>query len=143
MYYLKDCFKRVLPCGPVAAYLTTYVASVMLHGLNFQLGAVLLSLGFFAKVEHDVRSRLADMFSASIGTARNDACRHKEWEIPVAAFNMVCGMLVVFNLAYLGVMFNQDTSMASVSNCQILVCLPVNDTRISLGGWLFLATYDE
>lgn len=39
-------FKKMRPhFGAFVAILTTYVASSLLHGLNFQLAAVLLSLG--------------------------------------------------------------------------------------------------
>ncbi len=109
----SDCFKKVLPLGPGIATMTTFAASVMLHGLNFQLGAVLLSLGFFAYAEHELRRKLSVMFDASLGSSRSTECRHTEWELPVALFNLGCGMLVVLNLAYLGVMFNQEGIMVS------------------------------
>ena len=85
----------------------------MLHGLNFQLGAVLLSLGLFFYVEDSLRTKLSSMFNASVGSSRSDGFRHKEWELPVAMFNLACGGLAVANLAYLGVMFDQDNTMVS------------------------------
>ena len=48
----SDCFKKSLHYGTMFAVLTTYFASTALHGLNFQLGAVLFSLGFYTYTEH-------------------------------------------------------------------------------------------
>ena len=52
----------------------------MLHGLNFQLAAVLLSLGFYTYVEHSLRRKLAAAFDASITATKPydpHAYRHK------------------------------------------------------------------
>ncbi|XP_054711221.1 protein-serine O-palmitoleoyltransferase porcupine-like [Uloborus diversus] len=52
-FWLKTyVFKTAKPLGDFAAVLLTYVASSLLHGLNFQLAAVLLSLGFYTYIEH-------------------------------------------------------------------------------------------
>ncbi|CAE1268787.1 PORCN [Acanthosepion pharaonis] len=52
-YWLKIyIFKNARPLGNFAAVLLTYGASSLLHGLNFQLAAVLLSLGFYSYIEH-------------------------------------------------------------------------------------------
>ena len=50
--FFSDCFKKSLHYGTMFAVLTTYFASTALHGLNFQLGAVLFSLGFYTYTEH-------------------------------------------------------------------------------------------
>ncbi|KFM71392.1 Protein-cysteine N-palmitoyltransferase porcupine, partial [Stegodyphus mimosarum] len=45
-FWLKTyVFKTARPLGDFIAILLTYAASSFLHGLNFQLAAVLLSLG--------------------------------------------------------------------------------------------------
>ena len=76
--------------------MSTFFASTFLHGLNFQLGAVLLSLGFFSFVEDKFRSRLSLMFDASIGARRDDNDqyrRHRE-----ASFMGKClGILKLFS----------------------------------------------
>ena len=58
------------PWGAAAAIGATYGVSALLHGLNFQLGAVLLSLGFYTYVEHGTRHKLAAAFNASIAARR-------------------------------------------------------------------------
>ena len=86
----------------------------MLHGLNFQLAAVLLSLGFYTWTEHKLRQRLADIFDASITASRPtdpNAYQNREATLLVMIANFGFGLLAYFNLAYLGVMFNQDQSM--------------------------------
>ena len=52
--------------------------SALFHGLNFQLAAVLLSLGLYTYVEFTLRSKLASIFDACI-LARPcpEGCQHK------------------------------------------------------------------
>ncbi len=45
----------VLCEGPGCAIVATYAASTLLHGLSAQLAAVLLSLGLYTWVEHNIR----------------------------------------------------------------------------------------
>lgn len=98
------------PFGTFTAIITTYAASALLHGLNFQLAAVLLSLGFFTFTEHQLRLKLATVFSACItATACKEACGHRhKWRHPyVLATNGLFGAVAVVNLAYLGLMFGE------------------------------------
>jgi porcupine-like protein len=90
--------------------MTTFLASTFLHGFNFQLGAVLLSLGFFSYVDNKLRSRLALIFDASV-TARkspHDNFKYKEASFPVMIANFGFGILTCVHLMYLGVMFDQQ-----------------------------------
>ena len=110
---ISDCFKPMRPYGKVLAIFTTYLASIMLHGLNFQLAAVLLSLGFYTYTEFSLRKKLADIFDASVAASREKdrSYKYPEGRFPVMCVNLVFGLLGIFNLAYLGVMFNQDNTM--------------------------------
>ncbi len=63
---ISDCFKKTIRFGVWFAILATYTASTLLHGFNFQLGATLLSLGFFTYTEHELRRKFARIFNASI-----------------------------------------------------------------------------
>ena len=83
--------------------MTTFFASTFLHGLNFQLGAVLLSLGFFSFVEDKFRSRLSIIFDASIGARRNSNQNytHQEGSFIVMLVNSGFGILTVIHLMYL------------------------------------------
>ena len=67
----SDCFKNTIQYGKVVATLSTFFASTFLHGLNFQLGAVLLTLGVLTFVEAKIRQKLADLFNASIAARKN------------------------------------------------------------------------
>ncbi|KAI1701720.1 MBOAT, membrane-bound o-acyltransferase family domain-containing protein [Ditylenchus destructor] len=96
--------------GYFAAMISTFLASALLHGFNFQLTAVLLSLGFYAYVESTFRKRLALKLSACI-ESRNcgPKCthRHKKWNFWVLAVNIAFVFLNIFHLAYLGAPFQQ------------------------------------
>jgi len=111
----KYVFKRTIAYGKLTAVMSTFFASTFLHGLNFQLGAVLLSLGFFSFVEDKFRSRLSLMFDASIGARRDDNDqyrRHREASFMVMLINTGFGIFTVGHLMYLGVMFDQSDIQA-------------------------------
>ncbi|CAL4251655.1 unnamed protein product [Meganyctiphanes norvegica] len=99
--------------GTLLALLLTYSMSSLFHGLNFQLGAVLLSLGIYTYTEHSLRQKLANAFSACI-LARpcQQNCQHHyqghSWFS--VSTNLFFGLLAMFHLAYLGVMFDSSSS---------------------------------
>ncbi|RUS85801.1 hypothetical protein EGW08_006430 [Elysia chlorotica] len=104
-------FKTVRPYGVFLAVLMTYAASSLLHGLNFQLAAVLLSLGFYSYTEFVFRRRLSVIYDACIQAKRcKPKCDHKYTSShPVVMLVNVClGALAVFHLAYLGLMFDSS-----------------------------------
>merc|ERR1712137_1325116 len=92
--------------------MATYGASTLLHGMSAQLAAVLLSLGLYTWVEHRFRLKLANIVNASIETRRDDNNRYKNREgcAWVILVNLGFGLLTMFHLAYLGVMFDQSGS---------------------------------
>ena len=98
--------------------MTTFLASTFLHGFNFQLGAVLLSLGFFTFVEDKFRSKLATKFNASIRARRraDDNFKHGEASFRIMMFNMLFVILSMVHLMYLGVMFDQSNVQAEGYN---------------------------
>ncbi|KAL7289253.1 protein-serine O-palmitoleoyltransferase porcupine [Trichogramma pretiosum] len=97
--------------GRFGAIILTYLASSLLHGLNFQLAAVLLSLGFYTYIEYQLRQLLATEFNACIGSKQCSAykCEHLRttyncyWVVLV---NGAFSILAIFHLAYLGLMFD-------------------------------------
>jgi len=107
-YVFKQTRSRL---GPGPAVVMTYVASTLLHGLSGQLAAVLLSLGFYTWVEHSIREKLSNIMDASIGARRETDCRrkHREGSAWVILVNLLFGLLSMFHLAYLGVMFDQSS----------------------------------
>ncbi|XP_076636374.1 protein-serine O-palmitoleoyltransferase por isoform X1 [Colletes latitarsis] len=99
--------------GKFGAVTMTYLTSALLHGLNFQLAAVLLSLGLYTYVEYQLRSMLANIFDACVAAKQcaKNKCSHayntqNSWWVFLT--NMMFSGLSVFHLAYLGLMF--DTS---------------------------------
>ncbi|GIY57930.1 protein-serine O-palmitoleoyltransferase porcupine [Caerostris extrusa] len=114
-FWLKTyVFKTAKPLGSFAAILLTYAASSLLHGLNFQLAAVLLSLGFYTYIEHVFRKKLADIFKACILARKcKSNCDHifKSDHMYVRMVNIGFGLLAMFHLAYLGVMFDSSSSI--------------------------------
>lgn len=104
-------FKTARPLGTFFAVLLTYAASSLLHGLNFQLAAVLLSLGFYSYIEHVLREKLSVYFRACIqARACKKECNHdyKKSHLYVIITNVVFTALSVWHLAYLGFMFDSS-----------------------------------
>ncbi|EDO40458.1 predicted protein, partial [Nematostella vectensis] len=91
--FLKNyVFKKTQRFGRFIAILLTFGCSSLLHGLNFQLAAVLLSIGVYAYIEHVLRSKMAALFNACI-MARNcqPGCDH-QWKKVFYSIGVV-GML--------------------------------------------------
>ncbi|BFZ10924.1 hypothetical protein BsWGS_13963 [Bradybaena similaris] len=111
-YWLKTyVFKSVRPYGTFLAVILTYAASSLLHGLNFQLAAVLFSLGFYSYTEFVFRQRLSQVFDACIQAKKcKEKCDHKYTSRhPLVILTNLCfGALTMFHLAYLGLMFDSS-----------------------------------
>ncbi|KAM6924718.1 protein-serine O-palmitoleoyltransferase porcupine-like [Xenentodon cancila] len=135
-------FKNAMKLGTFAAILVTYSASALLHGLSFHLGAVLLSLGLITYVEHVVRKRLAEIFSACIlSRPCSSDCSHQHkkgfWVLLV---NLVFSLLVVFHLTYLGSMFDPGTNEQEVEEGYAAVHTIQRWSELDWAGhWLLLA----
>ncbi|XP_046438427.1 protein-serine O-palmitoleoyltransferase porcupine-like [Daphnia pulex] len=104
-------FRVARPYGTFFAIIGTYGLSALLHGLNFQLAAVLLSLGFYTYTEHATRQKLASIFSACIQARKcGSNCGHQwkenHWAVRICNFSF--SLLAVFHLAYLGLMFDSS-----------------------------------
>uniref|UniRef100_A0A023FXI7 Protein-serine O-palmitoleoyltransferase porcupine n=1 Tax=Amblyomma parvum TaxID=251391 RepID=A0A023FXI7_AMBPA len=99
--------------GNLGALLLTYAASALLHGLNFQLAAVLLSLALYSYAEYVLRQKLSQVYSACVGArpCRPGCEKHKlqanNWGVRGA--NLALGLLAAFHLAYLGLMFDNES----------------------------------
>ncbi|XP_073455863.1 protein-serine O-palmitoleoyltransferase porcupine isoform X1 [Aquarana catesbeiana] len=108
-------FKNAMKLGTFQAIIVTYAASALLHGLSFHLAAVLLSLGFLTYVEHVLRKKLADIFSACILSKKcSPNCAHRNKKsLFVYLINILFGALALFHLTYLGSLFDTDSEDAS------------------------------
>ncbi|KAI0209981.1 Protein-serine O-palmitoleoyltransferase porcupine [Lamellibrachia satsuma] len=111
-YWLKTyVFKMARPMGSFMAVIATYMASSILHGLNFQLTAVLISLGVYSYVEFILRRHVSTVFSACLQAKRCKAdCGHlyKYFHPYVITANLMFGSLTLFHLTYLGLMFDSS-----------------------------------
>lgn len=116
--WLKNyVFKVCQPYGQFLAIFITYAISSMLHGLNFQLSAVLLSIGTFSYVEYKIRSKVASIFSiCCLVNPCPKNCPHtlKGNTIYARSTNILFSCLAIMHLAYLGVMFEASFSMQEV-----------------------------
>uniref|UniRef100_A0A915J4I2 Protein-serine O-palmitoleoyltransferase porcupine n=1 Tax=Romanomermis culicivorax TaxID=13658 RepID=A0A915J4I2_ROMCU len=101
-------FRPSLPRGKFFAIIFTYIASSALHGFNFSISAVLLSLGLYTYAEYVLREKLSRSFDACIRARKCSNCEHKHKNTNV--FVLVCNLgflcLSVFHLIYLGMIFD-------------------------------------
>ncbi|XP_055525711.1 protein-serine O-palmitoleoyltransferase porcupine [Wyeomyia smithii] len=114
--FLKQYVFRVLkPYGTFTAVFLTYVTSSLLHGLNFQLWATLLTLGIWSYVEYNIRKKLAHIFSACVAVGKcNGICaKHKLGRTAalsiVINFTFCC--LSFIHLIYLGTIFDASSEL--------------------------------
>uniref|UniRef100_A0A1B6EDG5 Protein-serine O-palmitoleoyltransferase porcupine n=1 Tax=Clastoptera arizonana TaxID=38151 RepID=A0A1B6EDG5_9HEMI len=89
----------------------TYIVSSFLHGLNYRLAGVLMSLGFYTYIEYTLRAKLSSKFNACIAARPCPLhCNHRftKTSLAVKIFNAVCSILTIFHLAYLGCLMNTN-----------------------------------
>lgn len=107
--WLKNyIFKSCQAYGQFTAIFVTYAVSSLLHGLNFQLSAVLLSIGTFSYVEYNFRFKLASTLEVCcLANPCIKQCDHKYKQSSLMAFfiNTLFSIITIVHLAYLGVMF--------------------------------------
>ncbi|XP_063680576.1 protein-serine O-palmitoleoyltransferase porcupine-like [Bolinopsis microptera] len=109
-YWLKTyVYKKSRSYGVFVAAFLTYAASSVLHGLNSQLPAVLISIFIFSYVEAVLREELSILVSSCIRVQKCVDCQHnnKVFELPLRVAFVIVNIL---QLAYLGVMFDSDPS---------------------------------
>ncbi|XP_003707913.2 protein-serine O-palmitoleoyltransferase por [Megachile rotundata] len=140
-YIFRPSIKHL---GKFGAVTMTYLTSALLHGLNFQLAAVLLSLGFYTYVEYQLRSMLANIFDACIASKQctTNKCihtynTHNSWWVLIT--NMVFSGLSVFHLAYLGLMF--DTSELQETGYSYIHTIEKWSQLGFASHWVVFATY--
>lgn len=112
--FFTDIFRpSIKNLGKFGAVTVTYLISSLLHGLNFQLAAVLLSLGFYTYVEFQLRAMFTDTFDACVASKQctKQRCTHKYnsyncWWVFMT--NLMFSGLAMFHLAYLGLMFDMS-----------------------------------
>uniref|UniRef100_A0A1B6KJ60 Protein-serine O-palmitoleoyltransferase porcupine n=2 Tax=Graphocephala atropunctata TaxID=36148 RepID=A0A1B6KJ60_9HEMI len=107
-------FRTSSKYGGLVAVLATYTVSSLLHGLNYPLAAILMSLGVYTYIEYNVRYKLSVLLDACV-TARPCPTRclrhtHASSLLPVALINWLWSAIGVFHLAYLGCIVDTSSS---------------------------------
>ncbi|VDN59203.1 unnamed protein product [Dracunculus medinensis] len=83
-YLHKYVFVEAKRFGTSVAVFITYFISSFLHGINFQISAVLLSLGFYTFAEAKIRNRLSKRLNCCIGARKcRENCKHMYKEVRV------------------------------------------------------------
>ncbi|RCN48027.1 MBOAT family protein [Ancylostoma caninum] len=103
-------YVNVIPFGTAAAIFASFAISSLLHGFNFQISAVLLSLGFVCFFENKLRNRISNRFSVCARARRCRKCEHKRgWKSWQAVFlNSLFFVHSVYQLIYLGAPFDGE-----------------------------------
>uniref|UniRef100_A0A182JTV5 Protein-serine O-palmitoleoyltransferase porcupine n=1 Tax=Anopheles christyi TaxID=43041 RepID=A0A182JTV5_9DIPT len=105
--YIFRTTKR--PFGTGAAIALTYIISSLLHGLHYRLWLTLLTIGSWTFVEHEVRKKLATIYSACVLVGKcPGSCivhQHKNNTVFCIVINSLFFALNTFNLIYLGCIF--------------------------------------
>ena len=81
------------------AITATYTMSACIHGLNFQLWAVILSFGYFAYCEHTIHSKLSERLGQNRTTMAT---------IFNGALSLAFRVLTMINLTYLGAPYDNS-----------------------------------
>lgn len=122
-FSLADVFHNLKQFGRFNAILLTYLISSSLHGLNFQLAAVLLSIGVFTFVEFRLRNVLAEILDGCVAANKCNqdsvsSCTKGHKNTPalmwVKMINFAFGIFTVVLLAYLGVLLDTSTEPSAV-----------------------------
>uniref|UniRef100_A0A182W7I5 Protein-serine O-palmitoleoyltransferase porcupine n=1 Tax=Anopheles minimus TaxID=112268 RepID=A0A182W7I5_9DIPT len=105
--YIFRSTKR--PFGTAAAIALTYIISSLLHGLHYRLWLTLLTIGSWTFVEHEVRKKLATIYSACVLVGKcPSSCivhQHRSKSVFCIVVNTLFFVLNIFNLIYLGCIF--------------------------------------
>lgn len=108
--YIFRTTKR--PFGTGTAIALTYIISSLLHGLHYRLWITLLTIGSWTFVEHEVRKKLATIYSACVLVGKcPSSCtvhQHKSNSVFCTVINMLFFALNIFNLIYLGCIFESS-----------------------------------
>ncbi|CAD5227828.1 unnamed protein product [Bursaphelenchus okinawaensis] len=104
----KYIFRRLVHTNYALAMLATFAMSSILHGLNFQLSAVLTSLAFYAYVETVFRQKLGNLLNVCATGKKCKKCTHQSdnTSVTAIAISLIFTMINVYHLIYLGMAFD-------------------------------------
>lgn len=150
LWLKENIFQRVraTKSSYLLPILATYLVSCSVHGGNFKVHLVLVSLGIFSYVENKLRRTLAHIFNACIDASpcRKNNCKYQHcprnsripWYYPnsgmvVRMVNIMFSFIALLQLTYLGVMLNSG----NISS--VLDYLSVWSNMNFFGHWLAMA----
>uniref|UniRef100_A0A0N5BS04 Protein-serine O-palmitoleoyltransferase porcupine n=1 Tax=Strongyloides papillosus TaxID=174720 RepID=A0A0N5BS04_STREA len=114
----KYVFQKIKAYGKFLAVLFTFTFSAMLHGFNFQLTAVLVSIGVNASIESKLRSRLSNRLNSCCKSRRClENCDHyyKTYHFRTLIVNFIFFIINVYHLIYLGAPFDDSVEEGTYS----------------------------
>ena len=99
------------------AVILTFLTSALMHGLNFQISSILISLGIFGYSESIFRSRLSKRLDLCIKSRPCKTCKHKTETTNTAKtitylINFTFILINVVLLVYLGMPFDNSEAAA-------------------------------
>ena len=104
--FTTDIFKPLWKYGHFTALISTYFVSSLLHGLNYQLSGVLLSLALYTYIENVVRKKLAQRWDACVlSRSCSSGCdehRYTHRFLFVKLINLMFTLIAIYHLSYLG-----------------------------------------
>uniref|UniRef100_A0A0K0FN53 Protein-serine O-palmitoleoyltransferase porcupine n=1 Tax=Strongyloides venezuelensis TaxID=75913 RepID=A0A0K0FN53_STRVS len=118
IFFHKYVFQKIKAYGKFLAVLFTFTFSAMLHGFNFQLTAVLISIGVNASIESKLRSRLSSRLNSCCKSRRClENCDHyyKTYHFRTLIVNFLFFIINVYHLIYLGAPFDDSVEEGTYS----------------------------
>uniref|UniRef100_A0A0K0EQT9 Protein-serine O-palmitoleoyltransferase porcupine n=1 Tax=Strongyloides stercoralis TaxID=6248 RepID=A0A0K0EQT9_STRER len=112
LFFHKYVFQKLRNYGKFTAVLITFAFSAMLHGFNFQLTAVLISIGINASIESKLRNRLSSRLNSCCKSREClENCNHqyKKYHFRTIIVNIVFLIVNIYHLIYLGAPFDDNT----------------------------------
>ncbi|KAM7350525.1 protein-serine O-palmitoleoyltransferase por [Cochliomyia hominivorax] len=133
------------------ALLLTYLVSCLVHGLNYKVHLVLISLSCFSYFENLLRRCLAQVFDACIeATACKQNCKYSNCPrkggyfssslLLVRLVNFSFSLIVIIQLSYLGIMLNATSSTNSNTRSKTTESLLHSWTNMNYLGHLMALT---
>ncbi|KAK5647782.1 hypothetical protein RI129_002674 [Pyrocoelia pectoralis] len=104
----KYVYLEILKFGYFKAILGTYLISSLLHGFNFEIAAVLLTIGAYSYVQFRLQEKLARTFNACLRVRTCKACTHKykRSNLIIKIIHFIFALITIFDLIFLGVLMD-------------------------------------
>lgn len=114
--FFADIYILYLPYSNAIAIFLTYLFSALLHGMNIQIGLVLLSLGGFSYIQAISQLLASRVFNACVKVRPCIYCEHrfKRYHPLTLLINLFFMLFNVAHLTYLGGVMNIISTNRSI-----------------------------